>query len=119
MSQEKLDELCEEQPDCQSVLFADIATGVALISDSGATHNRSFQSTLCAEAERMLGNQKRNALFCDGTAIQAFVKKADEVRIFLRNPEAQSDALCCICAPSVDIDAFMRAAHKTLAEISE
>lgn len=118
MSQAILDQLCAQQPACKTVLFADVATGVALIADSRSNLNRGMQSALCTEAEELLGNQKRPAAFCETTATYAYAKTKGEVKVFLRNPAAPSDALCCICEPSIDVEVFMSAAQDALAQIS-
>jgi hypothetical protein len=38
----------------------------------------------------------------------------EELGIFLRVPGAPSDALCCLCDPTVDVDAFLEDARACL-----
>ncbi|WP_342077736.1 hypothetical protein [Yoonia sp. SS1-5] len=102
---------------CDTLAFADLSTQMILVTNSDTTYRRESLDKLCAEAAMALGTDK-NPAFGDSPSNAAFVATKDQLRIFLRAPAEPTDVLCCVCAPDVDVAAFLSDARPCLDRIS-
>lgn len=112
-----LDALQEKFDGCNTVAFADLSTQMVLVTNSEADHPRETLDMLCKEASLALGSPKKPT-FGDTASSTAFIATKDQLRIFLRAEDEPSDVLCCVCAPDVDVAAFLSDAVPCLAKIS-
>lgn len=114
---DELDRLRASFAECGTIAFADLSTQMVLVTDSAADLPREALDRLCGEASLMLGAGKSPAPgHTDGTT--AVVSQAEGLRIFMRASDVPSDALCCVCAPGLDLTAFLADARACLDRIS-
>lgn len=119
MSQEALGKLCEKFEDCGSVSFANIDTGIVMLTYSQTGQKRDVFMALCKEAADLIGNNKHGSICSEGIVPKAIIRSLKHSKIFLRHPTIPTDVLCCICSPTIDADAFCTHALETLVEISQ
>lgn len=113
MRSEDLDGLTEKHPDCIIAAYADIGTGVTLLTNSGRTFPREALDELCVEAALTLGAANVPPL---GAAPCGEAIKADTTSVFvyLRAPDEPDDALILMCRPSIALDPFLADARALL-----
>ncbi|MEM6341153.1 MAG: hypothetical protein AAF729_08380 [Pseudomonadota bacterium] len=107
---EELDGLRDAFEDCSIVAFADIETRLVLVSSSKGVARRETLDSLCASAADTFGNRKALPIT---EADMHIVASRTGLEIFFNLPEHAGDALCCVCEPSIDLDAFVAAARDT------
>jgi len=114
MRTEDLDALTGTHPDCIVAAYADIETGVTLLINSGDNAPREALDELCVEAALTLGTPDAPPL--GGLPCNEAVK-ADESALFvyLRAPDEATDALICMCRPTISLGPFLEAARACLA----
>ena len=117
MAAEILKAFTESQRGCRLAVYADLSVPMALISQSREPAHRETLQALCAEGRAVL-----TACDDDATDIPtpdaAVAFAADRLAIFLRAPVSPNDALCCLCDPDLDIDAFLPAARACLGRLT-
>ena len=115
MRTEDLDRLIEKHPDCIFAAYADIDTGVTLLTNSGDAFPREALDELCIEAALSLGMPDAPPIGMNtcNTAI-----KADDSTLFiyLRAQDEPADALICICQNTIAVDSFLEEARLCLAD---
>jgi hypothetical protein len=110
MQAEQLDKLADAFPDCIVAAFADIATGITLLTRGSFDAPREALNELCAEAALTLGSVEAPALGNEPCPLA--VKAVDHaVFVYVRSSEDPGDALLCMCKPDVDLVAFLPAAQ--------
>ncbi|MGB3147870.1 MAG: hypothetical protein WBA91_08960 [Paracoccaceae bacterium] len=114
----ELDALKERFPACETLAFADLSTGMVLVTNSDTPLERRGLDQLCGEAELLLGGAGSRPLG-EKPAAMALVSSQDRVRLFLRAGQEPNDALCCVVTPELDLAAFLPAADATLQKISD
>lgn len=117
MAAQILDELHDRFPCCETLGFADLATQMMLLTNTGTTHRREDLNALCAEAALVFGPPDAPALG-DTAANTVYIATPDHLRIYLRDPHDLTEALCCVCSYNVPIDSFVQDARSCLARIS-
>lgn len=100
-----LDGLIAGHPDCLIAAYADIGTGVTLLTRSAADVPREALDELCAEAALTLGTEAPPI----GAELGGHAIKVDEtaVYIYVRAPDEVGDALICMCRHGVALDQFL------------
>lgn len=100
-----LDGLIEKHPDCLVAAYADISTGVTLLTPTGSTVPREALDELCAEAALTLGTDTPPI----GAEPSPLALKVDDTAVFvyLRAPDEPGDALICMCRHSIQVEAFV------------
>ena len=113
MQAEDLDTLATRFPDCIIAAFADIDTGITLLTRGSFEAPREALNELCAEAALTLGSVEAPAL---GTSTCNMAVKAVDHAIFvyLRSAEDPGDVLLCMCQPAIDLEAFLPAARRCI-----
>ncbi len=113
MQAAQLERLIEEYPDCSLVAYADIGTGITLVSAGKSDIAREALDELCSEAALTLGKPDMPSM---GAAPSSMAIKAVEqtVFVYLRATEEPDDALLCMCRPEIDLDGFVTAARAAL-----
>ncbi len=113
MRREDLDALTARHPECLIAAFADIGSGVTLLTDSKTTAPREVLDELCAEAALTLGSADIPPL--GGAPCPLAVKTSEaSVFVYLRDPEDPGTALLCMCKKTVALEAFVDAAKEVL-----
>lgn len=113
MQAAQLERLIEQYPDCSLVAYADIGTGITLVSAGQSDIPREALDELCAEAALTLGKSdipSMGAAPCP-VAIKALEKA---VFVYVRATDEPDDALLCMCQPDIDLDGFLTAARATI-----
>lgn len=114
---DELDALQHKFAGCDTVAFADLSTQMVLVTNSETPFRRETLDMLCAEAGLALGGQN-TPMLGDQTSDTAFVATGNQLRIFLRAQAEPTDVLCCVCAPDLDVTAFLNDARACLEKIS-
>lgn len=114
MRTEDLDGLTQAYPDCLMSAYADIDTGITLLTNSDNAFPREALDELCTEAALTLGQPAAPPLGANPCELAI---KADDAALFvyLRAPGEPTDALVCVCRPGIDLDGFLAAAQACLA----
>lgn len=117
---ESLDALRGKFPECMTVAFADISTGMVLASSSQDHLNQEHLDALCTTAADMLSGetaQRIATVFVGNEAIQqAVIFEKLEVGVFLKSVYSPSDALCCACGTGIDLVEFLHHAKQHFAD---
>jgi putative hemolysin len=117
MQADGLEALIAQHPDCIIAAYADISTGVTLLTAGTDNVPREALNELCAEAAISLGSHGLPPLGAE--TCQVAVKIVDHaVFVYVRSPADDGDALVCMCHPSVDIDPFVAAARDVIAQMA-
>ncbi|PWJ12503.1 hypothetical protein [Jannaschia seohaensis] len=114
MSADALKALTEAHAACRTVVFADMTTRMVLLSESRTVLHREAQQALALRGGRLLSAMDGDAPDPETAWDIAYSIGPDEIAVFLRVPDAPSDALCCLCAPDIDLDAFATDARSCL-----
>lgn len=113
MQAELLDTLAEQFPDCIIAAYADITTGITLLTRGSFDAPREALNELCAEAALTLGSVEAPALGSQTCPVA--IKAVDHaVFVYMRSAEDPGDALLCMCRPEIDLGAFLPAARKCI-----
>jgi hypothetical protein len=112
-----LDGLHEKFAGCSTLAFADLSTQMILVANTASTLRREGLDALCAEASLTLGTDAAPAMGQQASTT-AFIATKAELRIYLRAAAEPSDVLCCVCAPDLDVAAFLAEARPCLDRIS-
>jgi hypothetical protein len=106
-------------PEAKVVAFADLSSRMILASQGREDLTQEFLDQLCLQA-RASFDDPLLALSVEafGEPNAALVLGAGEVRVFLRSDSEPADAMCCICAPGVDLPGFIAQVKETLAGVS-
>ncbi|MBS9718131.1 hypothetical protein ACFFUT_12715 [Pseudohalocynthiibacter aestuariivivens] len=117
----QLDTLLQDFPNCETVAFADISTGLVLCSSTRKTMSRGQLDALCAAAIELLNGKQASlasaTLDPNGNAKvqEALLMEDGLLNIFVRSSVVSTEALCCICVPEIEIDSFIDRACSELA----
>ena len=118
---EKLDGLRLKYPECKTLAFADVSTGMVLYASADESLKQEQLDSLCGTAVEMLSGSIAMRV---GEAIseqsstgifQAIIIERDEVGIFLKSMSNPVDALCCVCTSDIALGAFIKEARDNLA----
>ncbi len=119
---EKLDQLRQKFPECQTLAFADISTGMVLCSSAAETSRQEYLDSLCDVAVDMLNRdsaKRVNDAFAredDAGIYQAIIIETAEIGVFLKSTNNPSEALCGVCTPGIELEAFIQGARENLDE---
>ncbi len=116
---EQLDAMRSDFPQCRSLTFADLASGLVLYASTvkkmpqerlDAMSDRAralLEGPAAAAAERALGSRPSAAVWSGG----------DSLFIFVRSPVLPDEALCCECSAEIEVTAFTERAARELAAL--
>lgn len=112
MRTEDLDGLVDKHPDCIIASYADMGTGITLTT-SGKLFPREALDEMCVEAALTLGTPHAPPL---GAVACAEAVKADKqaLHVYLRAPDEPTDALICLCRPTIPLERFLEDARACL-----
>lgn len=122
---DRLESIRRDFPACETLAYADISTSTVL-SSSAATQMRQEQlDHLCSTAVEKFGGPSAGVLtdFWRGSGaansdvFHVIVCNAAGFQVFIRSTTSPTDALCCICTPLIEINAFIQGARYHLEEI--
>ncbi len=110
MKSEDLNNLTERHPECLLAAFADIGSGVTLLTGGSSSPPREALDEMCAEAAMTLGSADSPAFGADPCPMA--IKSADGLLfVYLRSPEEPNDALICMCNSSISLEGLMEDAR--------
>lgn len=118
MVSDELDALQARFPACETLAYADLTTGMILVTNSNTPLERNALNRLCAEASAVLGAATAPSLG-NSAAESAVVSGQDGVRLFVRAPVLPNDVLLCVGTAGLDLAAFAPEAQACLQRISE
>lgn len=115
---DELDSLRQAVEGCQLVAYADIDAGLVLVSSSATRASREVLDSLCAEAAGVFAAADMGDE-ADGltTADIGLSLSGDSTRLFLRDVNEGSDAICIVCDPQTDVDLLLTRARTSLPHI--
>ncbi len=113
MTPEILRQLRKRLPDCELVLYADIASGTVLASDARLVHPQENLDTICACARAFLNAPR---LASHDLTNEAVFQTPTAKRVFLRAFADPCEALACICGPDSDVAEIFDAMRAALGE---
>jgi len=122
---ERLECVRLEFPECKTVAYADISTNMVLSTSAEIALRQEHINSLCNTAVEMLGghstSQLRNVLGegRDTDVFQVIIIEPTEVGIFLRSTMRPTEALCCVCSPSIKLGPFLAGARRHLDKIGQ
>ncbi|MDA3856964.1 MAG: hypothetical protein PF480_01665 [Roseovarius sp.] len=105
--------------------YADMSTNMILSTSAEIALRQEHINSLCNTAMEMLGghstSQLRNVLGGgrDTDIFQVIIIEPTEVGIFLRSTTSPTEALCCVCSPSINLGPFLAGARHHLNEIGQ
>ena len=120
----QLDALRQDLPGCSLVAFADLRTRLVLTVSADNSRPQEQLDEMCFQAANCFEDSDTlvSALKTDGQGDQmcteSIVLTPVETRVFIRNPDGEGEALCCICQPTAKIDDFAQKSLQTLQQIS-
>lgn len=118
MSAERLKSFTHNHPACRTAVFADLAMSMALLAESRDPMHREAVQDLCAQGGMLLTVVDGETYDADQACDTAIAMDGDRLAVFLRVPDAPNDALCCLCDPDMDLDAFLPAARDCLTQLA-
>jgi hypothetical protein len=113
MTPEILRHLRKRLPDCELVLYADIASGTVLASDARLVHPQENLDTICACARAFLNAPR---LSSHDLTNEAVFQTPTAKRVFLRAFADPCEALACVCGPDSDLREVLNAMRAALEE---
>lgn len=93
---EDLDALRAQHADIETAAYVDMASGTVLYTSARTRPPQERLDALCVLAQQFLDGPM-------GSTNEAMVLKSTEALFLHRSANAQGEALCIVCAPSVDI----------------
>ncbi|MGB3315133.1 MAG: hypothetical protein WBB85_12030 [Albidovulum sp.] len=119
MVSDELDALQNRFPVCKTLAYADLTTGMVLVTNSNTPLERHGLNQLSADAALLLGGADDTPQIGAGVAASAIVSSQDAVSVFLRAEGHPNDALLCTGGGDLDLAAFIPEAQACLKRISE
>lgn len=113
MTPDTLSQLRKRLPDCELILYADIASGTVLASDARLVHPQENLDTICACAKAFLNAPR---LASHEVTDEAVFRTPTSVRVFMRALADPHEALACVCGPDADLDAVLAAFREALGD---
>lgn len=118
MSADALKSLVESYPALRAVAFADLSTRMVLVSESRTPMLREAFQALCLHGGALLTAVDSDPIDPDTACDAAISVDTEGMSVFLRVPGAPDDALCCLCDPTVEVDAFLADARACLTQLA-
>lgn len=119
MVSDELDALQSRFPVCETLAYADLTTGMVLVTNSTTPLERHGLNRLSADAALLLGAADDTPPFGTQVPASAIVSSQDSVSLFLRAEGQPNDALLCVGGGDLDLAAFIPEAQACLKRISE
>lgn len=113
MQTQDLDSLVEKHPDCIIAAYADIGTGITLLTNSVRAFPREALDEMCVEAALTLGIVDAPPLG-SATCTEAIKAAKSALHVYLRAPDDPTDALICLCRPTISLALFLEDARACL-----
>lgn len=109
MTPAALSQFRAQLPDCELAVYADIGSGTVLSSDGALRYPQEYLDALCACAAELFQPGAD-----DSASDHVMFMNATGSRLFFRSKEEPNEALCCICAPDVDLARLMNVSRAAL-----
>lgn len=121
----QLDALRQDVSGCTLVAFADLRTRLVLSVSADTPRPQECLDEMCFQAASCFEDYDTLAIALDSDeqrdhmCIEAIVLTPVETRVFIRNPDGEGEALCCVCQPTVQADDLAEKSLRTLQQISD
>lgn len=119
----ELDEMRSGLLGCSLVAFTDLSSQLVLCASAAAKPVQEELNALSKAANLALdGTIAQSAMPIwtesgEAPAETAVLLTGSEVRVFLRSPKKPNEALVCVCAPDIELDAVVETGRSTLDRI--
>ncbi len=113
MTPEMLRHLRRRLADCELILYADIASGTVLASDSRLVYPQENLDTICSCARAFLSAPR---LASHDLTDEAVFQTPTATRIFMRARADGNEALAAVCGPRTDLAHVLQEMRGALAE---
>lgn len=119
----ELDEMRSGLLGCSLVAFTDLSSQLVLCASAAAKPVQEELNALSKAANLALDGtiaQSAMPVWTEGDeapAETAVLLTGSEVRVFLRSPKKPNEALVCVCAPDIELDAVVETGRSTLDRI--
>ena len=120
-----LDDLRRAVPACSAAGFADLSTDMMLVTSSSYVVPQEHWDALASTAVELCAAPNKARI---GEVLGAgenappdtvLLLNADELTVILQSQDDPAYALCCVCAPQVDVEAILQSAQAALSEAIE
>lgn len=115
---DRIHALRNEIPGCRMVAFGDVRTRLVLRASHERGVRREFLDRLCHEAATCFGLTDVERQDSKGEE-EAMVLTTDDVRIYLRGNENDTDFLCLVCDLESDPNHSIKVGHRALRTLTE
>ena len=116
---ERLEELRVNFPECRIAAFADLSAKTILTYSASSKPRQEELDALCAAAADLLNGDLAQQLIRtvpDAKAVEEVASQTgSQMTVALRLTNAPDEALCCLCAPEIDLGAFSGRARRAMA----
>jgi len=113
MTPDALSKLRKRLPDCELLLYADVASGTVLVSDTRLVHPQENLDTICACARAFLNAPRLSSHDLAGEVV---FRTPTSTRVFMRALADDKEALACVFGPGVDLKSVLEAMRTALAD---
>jgi hypothetical protein len=114
----QLEELRQPFPECSTLVLADLAAGLVLGSNARNLLPREALNRLGAIAGLLLDDAPDARPGAAPPIHTAILIQGSTVQLFVRDPLAGDEAICCIGRPGLDTEGIAAEAGRFLAELS-
>ncbi|WP_371224872.1 hypothetical protein [Roseovarius sp. 2305UL8-3] len=111
---DRLDELRQGVPGCTLVSFGELSTGLALRTSASKPYKHEYLEEILQQASL---NFSLSDFMSAGNNL-VVVATPDEVRIFVRSNEENTDIICCVCQSASEVPQVVQSAQQILTEMS-
>ena len=124
---DRIENIRQQFPDCRTIVYADISANNVLASSAASQLGQEHLNDLCETAVHLLTGTSAEQVarvWSDTGSVrrgvyQAIIIELPEIGIFLRSVSNPTDALCCVCAPSINVAPFVTNAREHLEAIGQ
>ena len=113
MTPRALSEFRAKLPDCELAVYADIGSGTVLSADGALRYPQEYLDALCACAAELFSEDAS-----EQDSDHVMFMSATGSRAWFRSANVPNEALCCICAPGVDLARLITASRGVLGQSS-
>lgn len=108
MVQDELNAVSTRVDGCETVVFVDLSTQMALMANEDTPESQDGLVSLTKEAALLLSDARTG-----------FAAQSGRIHLFLKSETEPSDALCCVLKPGTDLSSAIPDFHKALTAISD
>lgn len=117
----RLADLRQAYPECRTILFADLSSGLTLAADAEARPPQEHLDALCSAARKAFAGAEaaEGDVGGDGPVLDIVAADARHLILMARSEAHPDDAMICECRHGIDLDGLMRGVRAQLSEIAD